>query len=125
MSATAGRGAAFRGGHAQQYAKAREKSRLGKPHDPEKWTWFSGWIMRLERLAMVEKSIMSSRNVIDLSRYRERNAATRAPALSPRLCRHCGAALLEGEREEECSSAFNADALRLRWQAAQILRGLI
>jgi len=74
---------------------------------------------------MVEKAIMSSRNVIDLSRYRERNAATRAPALSQRLCRHCGAALLEGEREEECSSVFNADALRLRWQAAQILRGLI
>jgi hypothetical protein len=86
---------------------------------------FSGWIMRLERPPMVEKSIMSSRNVIDLSRYRERNVAMRAPALSPRSCRHCGAALLEGEREEECSSAFNADALRLRWQAAQILRGLI
>jgi hypothetical protein len=68
---------------------------------------------------------MSSRNVIDLSRYRERNGAARAPALSARLCRHCGAALLDGEREEECSSAFNSDALRLRWQAAQILRGLI
>jgi hypothetical protein len=74
---------------------------------------------------MVEKSIMSSRNVIDLSRYRERSGTMRAAALSPRLCRHCGAALLEGEREEECSSVFNADALRLRWQAAQILRGLI
>ena len=74
---------------------------------------------------MVEKPIMSSRNVIDLSRYRERTGAMRAAALSPRLCRHCGAALLEGEREEECSSAFNSDALRLRWQAAQILRGLI
>ena len=33
----------------------------------------------------------------------------------------------EGEREEECSSAFNVDAAhtRLRWQAAQILRGLV
>jgi hypothetical protein len=74
---------------------------------------------------MVEKPITASRNVIDLSRYRQRTATMRAPALSPRLCRHCGAALLEGEREEECSSAFNSDALRLRWQAAQILRGLV
>jgi hypothetical protein len=73
---------------------------------------------------MVEKHITASRNVIDLLRYRQRTATNRAAALSPRVCRHCGAALLDGEREEECSSAFNSDALRLRWQAAQILRGL-
>lgn len=74
---------------------------------------------------MVEKPIMSARNVVDLARYRKRTTGARAPALSPRVCRHCNAVLLEGEREEECSSAFNSDALRLRWQAAQILRGLI
>ena len=74
---------------------------------------------------MVEKPITASRNVVDLSRYRERITGVRAPALSPRICRHCSAVLLEGEREEECSSAFNSDALRLRWQAAQILRGLV
>ena len=74
---------------------------------------------------MLEKTVMPSRNVIDLSRYRERTTGIRAPALSPRLCRHCGAALADGEREEECSSAFSSEALRLRWQAAQILRGLI
>jgi hypothetical protein len=34
--------------------------------------------------------------------------------MSARICRHCGASLLEGEREEECSSAFNLDALSLR-----------
>ncbi len=73
---------------------------------------------------MVEKLIISSRNVVDLSRYRELGAAGRAVAMSARICRHCGAALLEGEREEECSSAFSSDVLRLRWQAAQILRGL-
>jgi len=73
---------------------------------------------------MVEKPITASRNVVDLSRYRQRHATDRAPLLSPRVCRHCGAALLDGEREEECSSAFNSDALLLRWQAAQILRGL-
>jgi len=74
---------------------------------------------------MVMKPITASRNIIDLSRYRERTAAVRAPAISARMCRHCGAALLDGEREEECSSIFNSDALRLRWQAAQILRQLI
>ncbi len=75
---------------------------------------------------MVEKLIKSSANVVDLSRYRELSGGAKAPALLPRICRHCGAALAEGEREEECSSAFNVDikGLRLRWQAAQILRGL-
>jgi hypothetical protein len=33
--------------------------------------------------------------------------------------------LSEGEREEECSSTLNIEAANLRWQAAQILRGLI
>ncbi len=61
---------------------------------------------------MIEKQITSSRNVVDLSRYRELNAA--GSAMSARICRHCGAALLEGEREEECSSAFNLDAMPRR-----------
>jgi hypothetical protein len=74
---------------------------------------------------MVEKLITSSPNVVELSRYRERNGGASKMAL--RNCRHCGAVLQEGEREEECSSAFNVDAahVRLRWQAAQILRGLV
>jgi hypothetical protein len=76
---------------------------------------------------MVEKVITSARNVVDLARYqRDRSAAGRALAMSARLCRHCGAALSDGEREEECSSAANTvNPERLRWQAAQILRGLI
>jgi len=68
---------------------------------------------------------MSSPNVVDLARYRQRADGTRSLAISPRLCRHCGAALMEGEHEDECSSAFDADAARLRWQAAQILRGIV
>ena len=72
---------------------------------------------------MVEKLITASDNVVDLAHYR--GGAARAMALSPRLCRHCGAALGDGEREEECSSTLNVDAARLRWQAAQILRGLV
>jgi hypothetical protein len=82
-------------------------------------------------MAMVEKELTSSptaenaRNVVSLALYRERTGLARAMPISPRLCRHCGAALLDGEREEECSSAFNVDEARLRWQAAQILRGLV
>ena len=73
---------------------------------------------------MVEKAL--PRNVIDFSRYQaDRNAAGRALAMSARVCRHCGAVLSEGEREEECSSTLNIEAANLRWQAAQILRGLI
>jgi hypothetical protein len=72
---------------------------------------------------MVEKFITSSQNVIDLASYRERSGG--ATEMAMRTCRHCGAALHEGESEEECSSAFNIDNARLRWQAAQILRGLI
>jgi hypothetical protein len=75
---------------------------------------------------MVEKLISPARNVVDLARYqRERNGAAATLSISARMCRHCGAALSEGEREDECSGAFDVDAARLRWQAAQILRGLM
>ena len=73
---------------------------------------------------MVDKATTRSRTVIDLASYRERVGA-RAPAISVRACRHCGAVLAEGEREEECSSTFNVEAAQLRWQAAQILRELV
>ena len=60
---------------------------------------------------MVEKVITSPRNVVDFARYQQ---SRMAPVLSARACRHCGAVLLEDEREEECSSAFNLDAPALR-----------
>ena len=64
---------------------------------------------------MVEKVITPRPNVVDFARYQlSRNAAGKAPAVSVRACRHCGAALAKGEREEECSSAFNIEAPRLR-----------
>jgi hypothetical protein len=59
---------------------------------------------------MVEKLITSQRNVIDFARYQGR-AVGKAQAISTRLCRHCGAALADGENEDECSSAFNLAAL--------------
>jgi predicted nucleic acid-binding Zn ribbon protein len=64
---------------------------------------------------MVEKVITPGPNVVDFARYQlSRNAAGKALAMPARNCRHCGAALAEGEREEECSSAFNFEAPRLR-----------
>ena len=56
---------------------------------------------------MVEKRIMPLRNVIELARYQQQRSAGRAQAFSTRLCRHCGAALADGENEDECSSTFN------------------
>ena len=58
---------------------------------------------------MVEKYITSPRNVIDFARYQQGRGVGKA--IAARLCRHCGAALLDGENEDECSSAFNVDAL--------------
>ena len=75
---------------------------------------------------MVEKHITPAhRNVIEFARYQQGRAAGKAQALSTRICRHCGAALVDGEIEDECSSAFNVATARLRWQAAQILRELV
>ena len=73
---------------------------------------------------MVDKVRTQSQTVIDLATYRKR-VGGRAPAISVRTCRHCGAVLAEGEREEECSSTFNVEAAQLRWQAAQILREIV
>jgi hypothetical protein len=74
---------------------------------------------------MVEKVIMQARNVVDFASYQQgRNIACTAQAISARTCRHCGAVLSDGEREDECSSISNMEA-SLRWQAAQILRGLV
>jgi len=75
---------------------------------------------------MVEKRIMASDNVVELATYqRGRAGVFSAYALSPRTCCYCGAELDEDEREEECSSALNVETARLRWRAAQILRGLV
>jgi hypothetical protein len=62
---------------------------------------------------MVEKVITLKQNVVvDFARYQaDRNAAGKALV---RACRHCGAALSEGESEDECSSAFNIKAPGLR-----------
>jgi hypothetical protein len=62
---------------------------------------------------MVERLITSRRNVIDFARYQQDRAVGKAQAISARICRHCGAALSDGENEDECSSASNIGALLL------------
>ncbi|UFZ07231.1 hypothetical protein LQG66_13375 [Bradyrhizobium ontarionense] len=75
---------------------------------------------------MVEKRITASNNVVELASYqRGRADIVVAHALSLRTCRYCGADLEEDEREDDCSSALNVESARLRWRAAQILRGLV
>jgi hypothetical protein len=53
---------------------------------------------------MVEKVVIPGANIVDFSRYRSSNGKAKAMALSARVCRHCGAALLDGENEDDCSS---------------------
>jgi hypothetical protein len=74
---------------------------------------------------MVEKRITAPQNVVDLAAFRERSGGGKVGPMALCLCRHCGAVLADGEREEECSSTFNVEAAQLRWQAAQILRGIV
>jgi len=70
---------------------------------------------------MVEKHITTPRNVIDLTSYRQAVARGKAPSLSARMCRHCGAPLLDGENDDDCSTAFNAAAApRLRERSRRI-----
>ena len=63
---------------------------------------------------MVVKVITPGRNVVDFAKY-QLGRKTGAAKMSARTCRHCGAALGEGESEDECSSAgFKVEAPRLR-----------
>jgi hypothetical protein len=58
---------------------------------------------------------MSFHNVVDFASYQQvRSAAEGTLAVSARICRHCGAALLEGESEDDCSSTFNIEAASRR-----------
>lgn len=74
---------------------------------------------------MVEKHITSPRNVIDLANYRQAMTSGKAPSMSARMCRHCGAPLLDGENDDDCSTAIdaaarNAATLKLRKRSRRI-----
>jgi hypothetical protein len=65
---------------------------------------------------MVDKTETSGRNVVDIRSYQAARFAggkvqIKAQAISARSCRHCGAGLMDGESEDDCSSAgINAAA---------------
>lgn len=57
---------------------------------------------------MVEKTPTPAPNVVDFIDYQLQRKNGFAHALQLRTCRHCGAALGEGEQEDDCSSAVFA-----------------
>jgi hypothetical protein len=69
---------------------------------------------------MVEKHITTPRNVVDLASYRQVVTSGKAPSMSARMCRHCGAPLLDGENDDDCSTAFSMAAPRLREPSRRI-----
>ncbi|MDA9427035.1 MULTISPECIES: hypothetical protein [Bradyrhizobium] len=69
---------------------------------------------------MVEKHITSPRNVIDLANYRQAMTSGKAPSMSARMCRHCGAPLLDGENDDDCSTAYSTAAPRPREKSRRI-----
>ena len=69
---------------------------------------------------MVEESITPIRNVIDLASYRQVLANGKASSMSARMCRHCGAPLLDGENDDDCSTAFSTAAPRPRDRSRRI-----
>ncbi|MDB5504962.1 MAG: hypothetical protein JWR89_4864 [Tardiphaga sp.] len=47
----------------------------------------------------------SSPNVVDFAFYQQaRRVSGKAMAMSARTCRHCGAGLMDGESDDDCSS---------------------
>jgi hypothetical protein len=71
---------------------------------------------------MVEKVIKPGPNVVDFARY-QAGRTGKALAISARdsrrlarACRHCGAALLDGENEDDCSSVLGIESKAPRLQ---------
>jgi hypothetical protein len=63
---------------------------------------------------MVEKLVNPGHNIIAFANYHRIPKCDDAAAAETRRCRHCGAALLEDESEDECSSADIAVRLPAR-----------
>ena len=53
---------------------------------------------------MVDRTELTGRNVVDLRSYQAARRGKAQP-MTARNCRHCGAALLDGESDDDCSSA--------------------
>ena len=53
---------------------------------------------------------VNSANVVDFLFYRQARTTGKAAAISARTCRHCGAGLMDGESDDDCSSLGIDDA---------------
>ena len=55
---------------------------------------------------------MTAANVVDFRSYQQARQVTSAKAqpISARNCRHCGAGLMDGESDDDCSSLGISDA---------------
>lgn len=69
---------------------------------------------------MVEKHITTPPNVIDLASYRHVATSGKASSMSARMCRHCGAPLLDGENDDDCSTAISMAAPQPRERSRRI-----
>jgi hypothetical protein len=56
---------------------------------------------------------LTSDNVVDFRSYQQARQVTavKAQPISARNCRHCGAGLMDGESDDDCSSLGISDAL--------------
>ncbi|KIZ47926.1 hypothetical protein OO17_01630 [Rhodopseudomonas palustris] len=54
---------------------------------------------------MVENTSRRERNIVDFVNYQRALRRNEPTAIGNRCCRHCGAALGEGESEDDCSTA--------------------
>ena len=56
---------------------------------------------------------VNTRNVVDFRSYQQarQNIAGRAQPISARSCRHCGASLMDGESDDDCSSLGISDVV--------------
>jgi hypothetical protein len=55
---------------------------------------------------------VTSPNVVNFLSYQQarQNAAGKAHPISARCCRHCGASLMDGESDDDCSSLGISDS---------------
>ena len=55
---------------------------------------------------------LTSDNVVDFRSYQQaRQVAVMAQPISARNCRHCGAGLMDGELDDDCSTLGISDAV--------------
>jgi hypothetical protein len=64
---------------------------------------------------MAEKLTPPGRNIVDFVKYQRALRRSDPAAIGSRCCRHCGAGLLDGESEDDCSTAGIAATTQPGW----------